>query len=356
MKTPARQSIAPQPVHRHTCPIRPMKTIRTLLAAALLTAPSLHAQAEQRCPRGEADDQGISVSISVAGHPTRVADEIDSVLVEEGWQILRSPQGTGRWQIAPSHTWPETMPERKDTRHPGVMLAVSAEVDGDSVAVSVGAQTLCSLGEAGNEATSTEGMLETLTAITTAGAIIARFDTLEANGVDLSAAVPGRQSVPMPERLGDFTLANRHDFDDPRLGTQLRFAGALGMTLDFYVYPGPPADSSCPTACAEQYVRAALDDFVGNFGEFIRRGYYRSMDVTGNEIVRPEEASDAWRVGGHLTMKVTNDEGQEESHMILYLFPGYQVKLRTTFAPSAERRAAMQRAMSAALTAFVPRD
>lgn len=304
-------------------------------ALAALLATSVHAQSgAQRCPDGEADEEGISVSLALDAHPARVARTVDSLLVAGGYVVHGSPPRTGRWSIAPRFTWPEEVRDEELARgpHPGVQVGVETEARGDSTHVQVGARALC------RGAGESEMAVELLSAATLATGLTAALDSLRAAGVDVAAAVerPGFQ-ISYPETVGDFRLARREDYEDPRLGSRLRYGRGDGTFIDVYVYPGVKADSTCPVACAEDRVAAEVNEFVGSFPELVRRGYYRRMDVTGDDAVAVPEGA-PWRAGRELVMEVVPGEGPatpQESRFILYSFPGYMVKVRATHPPSA---------------------
>jgi hypothetical protein len=308
--------------------------LSTLLAAAL------SAQGQPpRCPDGEADSDGISVSMTVAAHPTRVANTLDSLLLSGGYVIYSAPSGEGAWEIAPRFTWPEAAESEEwaQGRHPGLLLMVGSEAKGDSTRVDIGARVLCR--SASDAAAGGLPFLEMYSATQLAAGVTTSLDSLEAAGVDLAAEVdrPGF-SLTAPEAVGEFRLAGREDFDDPRLGTSVRYARRDGFYFDVYVYPGVPADSSCPRACAEERVEEETDEFVDSFREFISRGYYRRMDVRSNERV-DVPAGVPWRAGRRLVMEVVRGQGPTtplESQYILYSFPGYMVKVRVTYPPSPE--------------------
>lgn len=335
--------------------------IRLISASACLLATLLAAglsaqDRPPRCPDGEADDNGINVRVTVNAHPTRVARTLDSLLMTTGYVVYEAPSGAGRWSIAPRFTWLEDVKKEAWVRdpHPGVQLAIESEARGDSTHVEIGAYVLCK-----SSSDVTEGgisLLETLSATHLAAGFTTSLDSLKAAGVDLAAEVerPGF-SLTAPEAVGEFRLAGREDFDDPRLGSSFRYTRQDGFYFDVYVYPGVPADSSCPAACAEERVGEEVDEFIGSFGEFIRRGYYRRMDVRSNERVEAPEGA-PWRAGRHLVMEVVrgNSAGAaDESHFILYAFPGYMVKVRATYPPSAEKTEAVRAFMAGLLTSLV---
>jgi hypothetical protein len=328
-------------------------SITVLLLAAPLGAQEVTAP---ECRHGPADDDGIVITGSHAVHPTRLASVVDSVLEQGGYTVLRSPPAEGRWQIAPRFTWTagekEVAAEGDD--HPGVGLFVSSQVRGDSTQLEVGARVLCQMAGGGAKATESTA-LEAMAAIMIESAISERLDTLRARGVALDQPVerPVR-AMGVPDALGAFAFQERHDFPDPRMGTSLRYALPDGMRVDIYVYPGPPADSSCPQACAEQQAQSETREFTGHLPELVRRGHYRQASVASDDAIRPP-AGAPWRVGRHLVARVDVQGEPRESHFYVFLFPGYEVKVRATYAPSDERRQAVEALVADALVKFAPR-
>lgn len=315
----------------------------SLLSACVLAtlfATGLHAQAAApQCPGGEADDSGISMNVTLGAHPTRVAITLDSLLAKDGYGVLRSPSGEGMWQIEPRFTYLDSVKGEAWVRdpHPGVQLMVGAEAQGDSTHVEIAAMMLCKPAFTGAEAEAVETMLEMGSALTLASELTGSLHTLQAAGVDLRAPVsrPG-VALHTPEAVGEFRLANREDYEDPRLGTSLRYARPDGFYLDVYVYPGVPPDGTCPATCAQRRVDEEAEAFTVGFPELIQRGYYSRMDVRSSEAL-PPSGGDAFLGARHLRMEVVRAQGPRtplESDFILYAFPGYMVKVRATYPPS----------------------
>lgn len=324
-------------------------------ALAVLLATSLSAQdGPSRCPNGPSDADGIAVSVSAVAHPTQVAGLLDSLLVENGYVIKDAPASAGEWVIAPRFTWTDAEKETDMARepHPGLLLSAYTEPRGDSVRVEVGARVLCR-----TKSAEEVHPLALLAASMLVAQITGTLDSLEAAGADLSRPVERRGfSVRFPDEVGGFRLAGREDFDDPRLGTSLRYRREDGMYFDVYVYPGPRADSTCPVACAEARVREETDGFVDSFGELINRGYYRRIDVRRNEAL-PVPDGAPWRAGRELVMEVVRGQGPTTpllSRFILYSFPGYQVKVRVTHPPTDEMEGVVRAFVAALLTELVP--
>ena len=268
---------------------------------------------------------------------------------------MLSPPGEGRWQIAPRFTWTAAEKEvaREGDEHPGVGLFVASQVRGDSTQLEVGARVLCQLAGDGAKAEELTA-LEAMAAIMVEAEISEHLDTLRARGVALDQPVERPTRVMgVPDALGAFAFQERHDFPDPRMGTSLRYALPDGMRVDVYLYPGPPADSSCPRSCAEQQAQSETREFSGHLPELVRRGHYRQASVASDEAVQPPPGA-AWRAGRHLVANVEVQGELRESHFYLFLFPGYEVKVRATYAPSDERRQAVEALVADALVKFAP--
>lgn len=330
-------------------------------ALALLLAAGLHAQSAPReCPGGrEADESGIQISVSLLAHPTRVANTVDSLLRADGYEVLRSPAAAGRWQIAPRFTYLEKVKDEAWARgpHPGVQLGVVTEETGDSTKVEIGAWMLCQPQGADEEVRVMESALELLTAGSLAADLTGALDTLEAAGVDLAAAVerPGL-SLPVAQQVGEFRLVNQEDYDDPRLGTGLRYAREDGFYLDVYVYPGIAPGSACLPACAQARADEEVEAFVGQFPMLLERGYYARMDVAANDPVTPP-AGVRWMGGRHLRMVVARAQAPQSpmhSDFVLYAFPGYMVKVRATYPPSDRNSETIREFVAALLAQLVP--
>jgi hypothetical protein len=323
------------------------------LAAVLLSAP-LHAQdAPPLCRDERADDEAVEVSATLYAHPTRIAAVMDSVLKQESYTVIRAPQGEGSWQVAPRFAWKAGEREiaSEIREHPGILLLVESEARGDSTHLQVGAQVLCrSAGARANE--DAETALELMSAVSVMGAFMQRMDTLEARGVAMNEPVerPGF-ALSIPDSLGGFAFQSRRDYDDPRLGTSARYTRADGMSADVYVYPGPPADSTCPVACAEEYAHEQTKEFADMIPELIRRGQFSAASVQRDDpLAAPAGAP--WRAGRHLVATLEQGGQSRESHFYLFLFPSYQVKVRATFPVSDELRRAVQALVDDALVKF----
>lgn len=315
-------------------------------AAALAAAGTLSAQdAPRPCPNGDADQEGIEVNFAVLAHPTRVAATVDSVLRAQGYTVHDSPAGLGRWHVEPRFTWlPEIASEDwLGDEHPGVQLIVSTDPAGDSTRVYAGARALCNVPEVEGAPDGVGQMLEMASATLLAGGVLEALDTLQARGGDPTAAVERIQeeqgAVTAPPELAGFRLVDRHDYEDPAMGTSVRYGRDQDdLYLDVYVYPGVPVDEGCDPACA---VNTEVDGFIGDFPKLVRAGYYEHLDVAADERMQPP-AGAPWRYGRQLTMTVRRQGQELESRYWLYAMPGYVVKVRSTYPASPGARADVQ--------------
>lgn len=331
-----------------------------VLAALLLSAAQASAQSDPpACPGARADEEGVSVGTMLSVHPTRLATAIDSVLDTRGYVILRAPQAEGTWVIEPRVTWTGDMEGDGLAKnpHPGVEVRVAVQPEGDSIRFTVFTRAICVVEPVDAELTAEnlETVAELIHATDVTSGVTGMLEGWEAAGVDMGAPVerPGF-TLKAPERIGDYTLANVHTFDDARLGTGLRYEGERAQRVDVYVYPGPPADSACPAECAAAQVDAEVDGFIESFPELIRRGYYSSLDVV-RDSTRTPAPGDAWRAGRHLVVKGVTREGAVESHFVLFAFPSYMVKVRMSVPPSADSGARVDAFVRDALAAMTQR-
>ena len=307
--------------------------LRTLACvAAVLAAGTLSAQPTAKaCRHGAADDSGIAVGTTLLVHPTRLAATVDSVLQAQGYTVTDSPPGLGRWSVAPRYTWLEAVQGEGwlSDEHPGVQVQVETEARGDSTGLSVSARALCRVEPARDTPADVGQMVELLSATMLTAAVTEAMDSLEAAGVDLTAPVRrGGVSVQVPDTVASFVFQRRHDYEDRRLGTNVRYIRQDGLYADVYVYPGVRVDESCDAACA---VNAEADGFIASFPEFVRAGHYRTIELAGDERLQPD-ADDVWAAGRHLTLKPNKDGQIQDSHYFIWSFPGFMVKVRASYA------------------------
>lgn len=314
-----------------------MIPIRTLaVTAAVLAAGTLSAQ-PITCPNGEDDEQGMSMGVTMRVHPTRMAATVDSILEAQGYTVRGGPAGVGRWNVEPRFTWLESVEEEDwhGKEHPGVILAIATEARADSTQLSVGAQALCKVTPTRPGAEDVGGVLELLSVASIAAGVSEAMDSLEARGVDLTAPVRrNRASVTVPQEVGRFTFGRRHDFEDRRLGSSMRYNHPNGTFADVYVWGGTPVNETCDAVCA---VNVEADAFIGSFPEFIRAGHYRALELIADEPLRPGSGA-LWAAGRHLTIKANKEGEIQESHYYVWSFPGFMLKVRASYAASVEGR------------------
>lgn len=302
---------------------------RIACAAAFFAAGTLAAQTSA-CRHGEADEQGIVVSMSVLAHPTRVAAMLDSLLRVQGYSVGESPQALGRWDVEPRFSWlPEV--EEEDwhgEEHPGVQVSVQTEARGDSTAIELGARTLCKVPPVKSGPEDMGTMVELLSTTTLAAGVSETLDSLRAAGVDpLTPVSRERRSVQAPQEVAGFRTVGRHDYPDRRLGTTVRYVGPNDLVVDIFVYAGVQVDSACDAACA---VTSEADGFVASFPELVQAGRFEQVDLAGDERLQPTPGA-TWAYGRHLRLRVRMQGEVMDSHYYLYSFPGFFLKVRATF-------------------------
>jgi hypothetical protein len=314
--------------------------IRTLAAgAALLAADPLAAQTPD-CRHGRADDSPMGVDVTLPVHPTRVAPMLNALLREQGYEVSSAPSGVGSWTVAPRFTWLPAV-EQEDwhgDEHPGVLLALRTEPRGDSTAVAMTARALCRVPPRMGDR-SLDRMVEIVSVSHFAAGISESLENLRMGGDDLlTPADQPRGSVQAPGELAGFAIVSRQDYEDPAMGTQVRY-GRDELYVDIFIYPGVPVTTGCDAACA---VSSAAEGFIGSLPGLVREGHYESMDVTADEPLRPS-AGAPWAFGRHLTMSVRRQGRALESHYWLYSMPGYFLKVRSSYPASPGARAHVQR-------------
>jgi hypothetical protein len=212
-------------------------------------------------------------------------------------------------------------------------VSVATEARGDSTAIELGARTLCKVPSAPDGPEDIGTMVELISATSIAAGLSEALASLRAAGVDpLTPVSRERERVQAPEVVGKFRTVGRHDYPDPRMGTNVRYARDDGRYVDIYVYPGVRVDSACDAACA---VDAEADGFVAGIPELVRAGHYEQMEMAGDERLQPGTGA-PWAYGRHLRLKVRLEGEVKDSHYYLYSFPGFFLKVRATFPSSAD--------------------
>lgn len=300
-----------------------------VLACSLLAAPL----AAQACLGGPADEAPVQISFTVAGRPEALGPVVESSLRARGYTLAGSPSG-GPWVADPVREWPAqpAVPGQAGV-HPGLQVSVAAAPRADSTELTLSARTLCNLGSAEEAARSEspENVLEIDAALGLLGAF-----------AGLGGAGSSRFQVSLPAQLAEFALAGRHDYPDPGLGSQFRYRGPGGLMADVYVYPGVRADARCTPVCGELLARSAVNALHLVIPELVRTGRVGSMTPVSDEVLRPGPGA-LWQAGRHLVLDV-KIAGQPEmkSHFYVYAFPGFAVKVRSTYPDTAERTAQLQ--------------
>lgn len=160
----------------------------------------------------------------------------------------------------------------------------------------------------------------------------------------------GRITIRIPPRVAAFRMGSRRDYEDRSLGTQLRYLGPDSLLADVYVYPGPGFDEKCDSACAVQFFEREMAQFQSDFPEMVRRRYYDSITVAAENSHAPGMGR-PWRVGRHLRLAVVHGGKPARSDFHLFYLPGYRVKVRLTYDPTAAR----ERAVDAFMRDLLPR-
>lgn len=159
----------------------------------------------------------------------------------------------------------------------------------------------------------------------------------------------------VPEMVGAFTMARRHDYPDAENGVQLRFQGPDDLVADVYVYPGPDLTTGCALACARDVMNAELAGFEEGIPEMIRLGYVQAATISARDSLVPTPAS-LWQLGHHLTLAVERDGGPKRSDFFLYYLPGFRVKVRATYVESPARLENLRRFVEQVVPALLARE
>ena len=153
---------------------------------------------------------------------------------------------------------------------------------------------------------------------------------------------PGGVGLRIPPAIGDFALLSRQDDERFGTGTSLRYRSTDGLEVDAFVYGLNPDVTRCGAACADSAVRAESAGFVGLIPVYLARGYFRSATVA-SEAPLPRPSGALWLAGYRVSLAVVRDAGPEQSDFLLYILPGYRVKVRATYPAQAATAARMQR-------------
>ena len=134
----------------------------------------------------------------------------------------------------------------------------------------------------------------------------------------------------IPDSIGVFANTQRKDFDDPSLGTMIRYQRADSLRVDVFVYPGADLTKGCPIDCARKFIDQEVDDFIGAFPEMIKRGYSDSISVVTRRTMTPAP-DDRWKLGRYLRMRMVTKGVIDNSDYYLFYLPGFRLKLRATY-------------------------
>lgn len=168
--------------------------------------------------------------------------------------------------------------------------------------------------------------------------------------VDTAAAgrPDGGVRLRLPAQVADFQLRGQQR-EPNGAEVLLRFAGPDSVRADVFLYPGPDFAHGCDSVCAAQLLEAEVADFRSLFPEMIRRRYVDSIAVESDEAV-PPSGPGTWRLGRRLVMATRHAGQAERSELHLFYLPGLRVKIRVSYAPTAER----MRVVDAFAAALVP--
>lgn len=64
----------------------------------------------------------------------------------------------------------------------------------------------------------------------------------------------GTVQLVVPQSVGEWVFAGRHDYPDPALGVLVRYRRSDSLRADVFAYPGPDFATRCPMACAKNFL------------------------------------------------------------------------------------------------------
>jgi len=134
----------------------------------------------------------------------------------------------------------------------------------------------------------------------------------------------------VPQAIGAWAFAGRHDYEDPALGVVVRYQRPDSLRADVFAYPGPDFASRCPLACAKDVLDREIKDFISAFPEMIRRQYVDTIFVVSDDTLSPA-ADEAWQLGRHLVLSVKSKGTAERSDFYLLYLHGFRIKLRASY-------------------------
>ena len=162
-------------------------------------------------------------------------------------------------------------------------------------------------------------------------------------------------TLTIPDSIGGFRLADRDNYEDPALGSRLRYVGADSMSADLFLYPGPVVGAPCDTAMAVKAMADQIAGFREGFPTMIERHYVDEIAVARDDRLEPA-AGVRWCAGRHLTLDVIRDGIPQHSDYYLYVLSGYFVKLRITYRFTDARLALEQTFVADLFTRLVPQQ
>jgi hypothetical protein len=165
-----------------------------------------------------------------------------------------------------------------------------------------------------------------------------RSDAGVAPAAKVATAKPELIEFAVPDKIAGFKLINQERFENRDYGTMYRYAGADSLVADVFVFPGPALGNPCDTAVAFRAIEDQVAGFREGFPMMIQQHYVDEIAVAHDDRLA-RAADDPWCAGRHLTLNVIRNGFPQRSDFYLYALPGYFVKVRTTFAPSASRLA-----------------
>lgn len=145
----------------------------------------------------------------------------------------------------------------------------------------------------------------------------------------------------VPQAIGEWVFAGRHDYPDPSLGVLVRYRRSDSLRVDVFAYPGPDLASRCPLSCAKDVLDRDINEFVAAFPEMIKRQYVDTIYVVSDKALSPA-ADDAWQLGRHLVLGVVSKGTTERSDFYLYFLRGFRIKLRASYVADSSRARAVE--------------
>ena len=162
------------------------------------------------------------------------------------------------------------------------------------------------------------------------------FICLTTTAAAAQRADTGGVSLGVPQSIGSWVFAGRHDYPDPALGVLVRYQRPDSLRVDVFAYPGPDLATRCPLACARDALDKEITDFVSIFPEMIKRQYVDTIFVVSDQTLTPS-ADNAWQLGRHLVLSVVSKGTAERSDFYLYYLRGFRIKLRASYVADSSR-------------------